>query len=87
MVLVIGMQNTALFFLKRSRGAACFLGGILLVLFGWPMIGMAVEIFGIINLFGYALNYLVPFLFDLCLPLWCIYVTICVLLLAGIFSP
>lgn len=51
-VMVIGLQNTALFFWKRSRGAVCFLGGIFLVLIGWPVIGMLVEVFGIFNLFG-----------------------------------
>jgi hypothetical protein len=51
--MVIGLQNTALFFLKRARGAACFLGGMVLVFFGWPITGMLIEVFGIFNLFGY----------------------------------
>ena len=33
-------------------GTACFLGGIGLVLLGWPVIGMGVEGFGFLNLFG-----------------------------------
>lgn len=37
---------------KRWRGLLTFLGGILLVLFGYTMIGMFCEIFGFLNLFG-----------------------------------
>ena len=51
-ILVIGIQNTSMFFVKRYRGAICFIGGMLLVLFGYPIIGMGIEIFGIFNLFG-----------------------------------
>ncbi len=54
-VLVIGIQNTVMFFWKRFRGAACLLGGMFIVLIGYPIIGMCIEIFGIINLFGYVL--------------------------------
>ncbi len=63
--MVIGMQNTALFFLKRARGAACFLGGMVLVFFGWPITGMLIEVFGIFNLFGY-----VPWA-PVCALAWC----------------
>ena len=51
-VLVIGIQNTTMFFFKRYRGALCFLGGMILVLFGYSILGMGIEIFGIFNLFG-----------------------------------
>lgn len=49
------MRNTARFFYRKGkiRGTCCFLGGIALVLCGWPVIGIAVELFGMINLFGY----------------------------------
>jgi len=52
--LLIGAQKTAKFFFRRSklRGTTCFLGGIIVVLAGWSMVGMIVEVFGIINLFG-----------------------------------
>jgi hypothetical protein len=35
------------------RGTACFIGGILLVFLKWPFIGMIVETFGFLNLFGW----------------------------------
>lgn len=52
--LLIGAKKTIVFFSRRSkwRGTACFLGGITLVLIGWPVWGMIIEIFGIFNLFG-----------------------------------
>jgi hypothetical protein len=34
------------------RGTACFIGGILLVFLKWPFIGVIVETFGFLNLFG-----------------------------------
>ena len=36
----------------HNRGTICFAGGIFLVLIGWAFIGMVVEVFGILNLFG-----------------------------------
>eukprot|EP01135_Chromosphaera_perkinsii_P006982 Nk52_evm1s647 gene=Nk52_evmTU1s647 len=52
--MLIGLQKTMVFFFQKRklRGTACFLGGIFLVLMGWPFIGMCVEAFGFINLFG-----------------------------------
>eukprot|EP00475_Leptophrys_vorax_P029487 TRINITY_DN4336_c0_g1_i1.p2 TRINITY_DN4336_c0_g1~~TRINITY_DN4336_c0_g1_i1.p2 ORF type:complete len:147 (-),score=37.72 TRINITY_DN4336_c0_g1_i1:28-468(-) len=52
--LLIGVEKTTKFFLRtgKLRGTICFLGGMFLVLIGWAVIGMIVEIFGIINLFG-----------------------------------
>ena len=52
--LIIGPQKTFYFFARRNklRGTACFLGGILLVFFKWPTIGVLVEMFGFLNLFG-----------------------------------
>ncbi|KAJ3016931.1 golgi transport 1B [Thoreauomyces humboldtii] len=54
LTLVIGLQKTFFFFARpeKMRGTICFLGGILLVFFRWPVIGMAVEVFGFVNLFG-----------------------------------
>jgi hypothetical protein len=53
-VLILGVNNTATFlFQKRKwRGTSCFLGGIALVLMRYPVIGILVEAFGFINLFG-----------------------------------
>ncbi|KAI9096069.1 vesicle transport protein [Phlyctochytrium arcticum] len=54
LTLVIGLQKTFLFFARpeKLRGTLCFLGGIVLVFARWPVIGMAVEAFGFVNLFG-----------------------------------
>ncbi len=52
--LIIGPQKTFYFFARRNklRGTACFLGGILLVFLKWPAVGVLVEMFGFLNLFG-----------------------------------
>ncbi|XP_064634840.1 vesicle transport protein GOT1B-like isoform X2 [Lineus longissimus] len=51
---VIGLERTFLFFFQKHKlkGTAFFLGGILIVLLGWPMIGMCVEIYGFVRLFS-----------------------------------
>eukprot|EP00301_Raphidiophrys_heterophryoidea_P025915 c8810_g1_i2.p1 GENE.c8810_g1_i2~~c8810_g1_i2.p1 ORF type:complete len:142 (+),score=24.62 c8810_g1_i2:125-550(+) len=53
-VLILGFMNTYAFLFQRRklRGTTCFLGGIMLVLFKWPVVGIFVEAFGFINLFG-----------------------------------
>ena len=52
--LIIGPQKTFFFFARRNklRGTICFFGGILLVFLKWPTIGVLVEMFGFLNLFG-----------------------------------
>jgi Got1/Sft2-like family len=52
--LIIGPQKTFYFFARKNklRGTTCFLGGILLVFLKWPTIGVLVELFGFLNLFG-----------------------------------
>ncbi|KII92125.1 hypothetical protein PLICRDRAFT_154415 [Plicaturopsis crispa FD-325 SS-3] len=54
LTLIIGPQKTFYFFARKQkiRGTACFLGGILLVFLKWPFIGVIVETFGFLNLFG-----------------------------------
>ena len=54
LALTIGFSRTIKFFtrVERWRGIACFLGGILLVFIRWPVIGMLVQSFGFLNLFG-----------------------------------
>lgn len=51
---VIGLERTFRFFFQRhkARGSAAFFGGISLVLLGWPLIGMLVEVYGFIVLFS-----------------------------------
>jgi len=52
--LVIGFRKTLQFFfqMRKIKGTICFLSGIVLVLCGWTFIGMIIEVFGFINLFG-----------------------------------
>lgn len=52
--LTIGLSRTVRFFTRKERwrGIVCFLGGILLVLLRYPMIGMVIQSFGFLNLFG-----------------------------------
>ncbi|KZP17952.1 Got1-domain-containing protein [Athelia psychrophila] len=54
LTLIIGPQKTFFFFARKEkmRGTACFIGGILLVFLKWPFIGIIVEAFGFLNLFG-----------------------------------
>jgi hypothetical protein len=52
--LIIGLERTIKFFFgpQKFKGSLFFFGGIFIVLFGWPLIGMLVEIYGFIALFG-----------------------------------
>lgn len=52
--LTIGLSRTVRFFTRKERwrGIACFLGGILLVMLRYPIIGMVIQSFGFLNLFG-----------------------------------
>ncbi|RUS21875.1 Got1-like family protein, partial [Endogone sp. FLAS-F59071] len=51
---IIGPMKTFAFFARKQkiRGTICFLGGIFLVFLKWPFVGMCVETFGFLNLFG-----------------------------------
>ena len=53
LALVIGLERTFRFFFQKHKvtGSSCFLGGIVVVLFGWPLIGMIIEAYGFILLF------------------------------------
>ncbi|XP_010879177.1 vesicle transport protein GOT1A isoform X2 [Esox lucius] len=53
LAIIIGLRRTASFFFQKQklRGSTFFLGGIALVLFRWPVIGMAVESYGFVLLF------------------------------------
>jgi len=52
--LTIGSGRTVSYVLqpKKARSTGCFLLGLLLVLTGHPILGMALEAFGFLNLFG-----------------------------------
>jgi len=49
-----GFLRTILFFKRKNKvfGTVCFFTGILLVFFKWPIIGIIIELFGFVNLFG-----------------------------------
>lgn len=56
--LVIGIRSTVSFFFQRKKwkGTLFFVIGFVIVLLGWPFIGMLVEAFGFINLFGFVIS-------------------------------
>ncbi|KAK8794837.1 hypothetical protein WA158_001818 [Blastocystis sp. Blastoise] len=63
----VGFTRTIHFFnpFERSnkwKGVLCFFGGVLLVLFRWPITGMIVEAYGMIYLFGRFFPMIVSFL-------------------------
>ncbi|KAL4225599.1 golgi transport 1B [Mactra antiquata] len=51
---VIGLERTFRFFFQRHKMKATgfFMGGIFVVLIGWPVIGMVLEIYGFFLLFS-----------------------------------
>ena len=59
LTLIIGPHKTFYFFARKQklRGTVCFIGGILLVFFKWPFVGVIVETFGFLNLFGCVLPF------------------------------
>ena len=62
--LIIGLERTIKFFFGplKLKGSLFFFGGVFIVLFGWPLIGMLIEIYGFILLFGGFLPVVVNFL-------------------------
>lgn len=51
--LIIGLRKTFSFFFQRHKlkGTSFFLGGVVIVLLRWPLLGMFLEIYGFFNLF------------------------------------
>ena len=51
---VIGLERTFRFFFQyhKIKGTSAFFGGILVVLLGYPLIGMIIEAYGFIVLFS-----------------------------------
>ncbi|XP_069132516.1 vesicle transport protein GOT1B-like isoform X1 [Argopecten irradians] len=51
---VIGLERTVKFFFQKHKLKATgfFIGGIVVVLIGWPVIGMCVEMYGFFLLFS-----------------------------------
>ncbi|XP_050767388.1 vesicle transport protein GOT1A [Gymnogyps californianus] len=53
LVFIIGFRRTFTFFFQRPKlkGTSFFLGGVLIVLMRWPLLGMLLEAYGFITLF------------------------------------
>ncbi|KFV71707.1 Vesicle transport protein GOT1A, partial [Dryobates pubescens] len=53
LVFIIGFKRTFSFFFQRSKmkGSSFFLGGVIIVLMRWPLLGMLLEAYGFFNLF------------------------------------
>ena len=51
---VIGLERTFKFFFQwhKAKATAAFFGGIAVVLFGWPLVGMVIEVYGFVLLFS-----------------------------------
>jgi hypothetical protein len=60
----LGLDKTFAFFAQRDRlkGTTAFLGGIVTVLLGWPILGMIIELYGFVALFGGFLPLVISFL-------------------------
>ena len=54
LTLTIGVSRTLRFFSRpdRMRGIISFFGGICLVMFRWPVVGMICQLYGLVYLFG-----------------------------------
>ncbi|XP_070568412.1 vesicle transport protein GOT1B-like [Ptychodera flava] len=50
---IIGLERTFRFFFQKHKlkGSSFFFGGILIVLIGWPLVGMIIELYGFFLLF------------------------------------
>ncbi|XP_015127157.1 vesicle transport protein GOT1B [Diachasma alloeum] len=61
---VIGPKRTFSFFFQRHKMKAsiAFLGGVVIVLIGWPIVGMIFEIYGFVLLFSGFLPVAINFL-------------------------
>ncbi|NXA43205.1 GOT1A protein, partial [Eudromia elegans] len=53
LVFIIGFRRTFNFFFQRPKlkGTSFFLGGVLIILMRWPLLGMLLETYGFITLF------------------------------------
>ncbi|XP_029429899.1 vesicle transport protein GOT1A [Rhinatrema bivittatum] len=53
LTIIIGLRSTFSFFFQRSKlkGTSFFLGGVLIVLMRWPILGMMLEVYGFMSLF------------------------------------
>ncbi len=52
--MTLGPGRTAGYFFqpKKARATGCLAAGVMLVFIGWPIFGIILEVFGLLNLFG-----------------------------------
>ncbi|BAT80864.1 hypothetical protein VIGAN_03047900 [Vigna angularis var. angularis] len=72
--LTIGLKSTMQFFMKRSnfKGTISFGVGFFILIIGWPILGMIIELYGFIILFRFSANlkeFYYVFLYFTCLKL------------------
>ncbi|XP_022527462.2 golgi transport 1Ba isoform X1 [Astyanax mexicanus] len=48
---VIGLERTFRFFFQKIKATSFFLGGVFVVLIGWPIVGLVLEFYGFLLLF------------------------------------
>jgi hypothetical protein len=55
---VIGLERTFRFFFQKHKvkASVAFFGGIIIVLLGWPLVGMLAETYGFVLLFRYVVS-------------------------------
>ncbi|NXL89871.1 GOT1A protein, partial [Alectura lathami] len=53
LVFIIGFRRTFTFFFQKQKmkGSSFFLGGVVIVLMRWPLLGMLLEAYGFVTLF------------------------------------
>jgi hypothetical protein len=63
LMLMIGLRSTFLFFfqLQKWKGSALFFGGFALIMIGWPVFGVLLELGGGFFLFGGFIPTLIQF--------------------------
>src|SRR5437588_8625315 len=68
----MGPKKTFSFFARpeKFRGTACFLLGVGLILFKYPLIGFVIECYGILNLFGDFFGVVIGFLGSIPVVSW-----------------
>lgn len=59
LIFIIGPSKMGTFFFRRTkwRGSLAFSVGLFLILYKHTIVGMAMELFGLLNLFGYDRSY------------------------------